>query len=152
MSKPIAHSKRPFFEEGEQCAALPFRMGKKGQPEIMLITSRETKRWIIPKGWPMKGKSDPEAAQQEAFEEAGIKGKIGTRKIGSYHYLKLRSDRDPVLCEVSVFPLKVKDEAKKWPEKDERCRQWFSFTEAADLVDEDGLKKLLLEWEDILTS
>ncbi|MDD7910129.1 MULTISPECIES: NUDIX hydrolase [Pseudovibrio] len=147
MSKPIVHSKHPFFEEGVQCAALPFRLGKKGRPEVMLITSRETRRWVIPKGWPMKGKTDAEAAKQEAYEEAGIKGNIGSKKIGKYHYVKLRGDKAPVLCEVSVYPLKVKDEMKRWPEKDERNRKWFSFSDAADLVDEDGLKKLLIEWE-----
>jgi 8-oxo-dGTP pyrophosphatase MutT (NUDIX family) len=72
-----------------QYAALPFRVGADGRPQVLLLTSRETKRWVIPKGWPMHGKKPREVAAQEAFEEAGLVGTlIGKRPVGSFHYAK----------------------------------------------------------------
>ena len=74
-------------EEFSQVAALPFRI-KDGKIEVLLVTSRETKRWLIPKGWPMKGKKPHKAAAQEAEEEAGVKGEIKNKPLGSYDYWK----------------------------------------------------------------
>ena len=66
-----------------QVAALPVK-GKPGKYRVLLVTSRETRRWIIPKGWPMKGRKDHEAAAQEALEEAGVTGHVHKHPMGAY--------------------------------------------------------------------
>ncbi|WP_423794519.1 NUDIX hydrolase [Methylobacterium durans] len=129
-----------------QVAALPFRLGVKGRPEILLVTSRETRRWIIPKGWPMPGRKDHRAAEREAYEEAGLKGQIGKKAVGKYRYDKRLGDGSTVACAVKVFPLEVSDERKRWPEKKQRRRRWYRPAEAADLVNERDLQKLLLSF------
>lgn len=129
-------------EVRQQFGALPFR--RTDGVEIMLITSRETRRWIIPKGWPMKGRSPFGTAAREALQEAGIRGQIGKVPIGSYLYIKrgLGGKRWP--CTVHVYPLTVRVERENWREKEERTREWFSYLEAADLVEEPDLKTLIL--------
>ena len=129
-------------EVRQQFAALPFR--RRDGVEIMLITSRETRRWVIPKGWPMKGRSPHSTAAREALQEAGIRGQISKAAIGSYLYIKggLGGQRWPVT--VQVFPLPVRVELDSWREVHERTREWFSFIEAADLVAEPDLKTLIL--------
>ena len=125
-----------------QVAALPFRRGPNGV-EIMLITSRETRRWVIPKGWPMKAFDPGGTAAQEAFEEAGLVGDPGRRPLGVYHYDKrLRSGRAQHV-RVMVFPLKVREERDIWPEMVERERRWTTPAEAAGMVDEPELQALL---------
>jgi 8-oxo-dGTP pyrophosphatase MutT (NUDIX family) len=118
-----------------------------GQRMVMLITSRETRRWIIPKGWAEK-KIEPHAlAAKEAFEEAGLQGEIGRQPIGRYRYVKqLRGKKAPkaVSCEVLVFPLAVKRQLPDWPEKGQRETRWCTPAEAAMLVEEGGLVTLLL--------
>jgi 8-oxo-dGTP pyrophosphatase MutT (NUDIX family) len=76
----------------QQVAALPVVVGDDGIARVLLLTSRKTKRWVIPKGWPMKGLKPHEAAAQEAFEEAGLSGKIGKKRIGRYTYFKRRGE------------------------------------------------------------
>jgi len=127
-------------------AAMPFRKNKKDKLQVLLITSRETKRWVLPKGWPMKGLQGHEAAEQEAFEEAGVKGDITSKETGHYHYLKLRIAKNPIPCQVKVFPLEVSELLAEWPEKDERTRRWFSIDAAVKAVDEPELKALLANW------
>jgi 8-oxo-dGTP pyrophosphatase MutT (NUDIX family) len=125
-----------------QIAALPFRK-RRGKLEVLLITSRETKRWVIPKGWPMVGLKDYNAAKQEAFEEAGVQGRIGTKAIGHFDYhkrLKTGADRH---CRVEIYPLKVFAMKRNWPEKHERTRTWFSVEEAAQKVGEAELSVLI---------
>jgi 8-oxo-dGTP pyrophosphatase MutT (NUDIX family) len=124
-----------------QYAALPFR--ERGRLEILLITSRETKRWVIPKGWPMKRRTPPETAAREALEEAGVEGQVADAPIGSYRYFKRRVDGGFWLCEVEVFPLEVKREGKTWPEHEERTRWWCSVDEAVSAVEEPELKALI---------
>src|SRR3954451_5000479 len=103
-----------------QFAALPWRIGAGGRREVMLLTTRETRRWVIPKGWPMKGRKPPEVASQEAYEEAGLVGQIiGKRPIGSFHYEK-RLKHGAVLCEVRVFLFRVDQQLDDWPEKSQR--------------------------------
>jgi 8-oxo-dGTP pyrophosphatase MutT (NUDIX family) len=85
--------------ERRQIAALPFRRTTAGEIEILLITSRETGRFIIPKGWPMKRLSDPDAAAREAYEEAGVVGKVQRKPICDYLYWKrLRAPESPGGC------------------------------------------------------
>lgn len=125
-----------------QYAALPFRTTKTGS-EVLLVTSRDSGRWIIPKGWPKKTMTPYRLALLEAYEEAGVRGKIGRDPIGEYAYVKRFDDRKDVLCRVGVYPLQVKEELKSWPEKKERERRWVSPAEAAELVEEPDLSELL---------
>src|ERR1700744_6057966 len=98
-----------------QFAALPFRITATGRFEIMLLTSRETRRWVIPKGWPIKGLKPREVAAREAFEEAGLRGTIcGKRPIGAYHYEK-QLPNTRLLCEVHVFLMWVSQQLDQWP-------------------------------------
>lgn len=126
-----------------QYAALPYRRNKKGLLEIMLVTSRETRRWIIPKGWPIAGVEPHNLAALEAMEEAGLLGRIGEKPIGSYHYDKKRGDGSIVNCTVDTFPLEVEQQMPTWPEQDERRTQWFAPEEAAEQVREPELRALI---------
>jgi ADP-ribose pyrophosphatase YjhB (NUDIX family) len=125
-----------------QVAAIPFRVTKDGAIRVMLVTSRETRRFTLPKGWRMKGKSDRQAAAVEARQEAGVKGKMLKRSPGSYHYWK-RLSKAFVHVEVVVYLLMVSEESKRWKEFEERSRAWLSLEDAALLVDEPELGTLL---------
>ena len=125
-----------------QVAALPLRLGKNGALEILLVTSRDTGRWIIPKGWTSKRIKDCKAAAREAKEEAGVKGKILREAIGTYRYIK-RELGNSALIEVRVFLLKVSKRCKRWPEKRERRRAWFDIEDAASRVSDPGLSILI---------
>jgi 8-oxo-dGTP pyrophosphatase MutT (NUDIX family) len=113
----------------------------------MLVTSRETRRWILPKGWAEKGLAPHALAAKEAFEEAGLQGEIGAEPIGRYRYAKqLRGKKRTrtLACEVQVFPLVVARQLEDWPEKQQRATRWCTPEEAATLVEEGGLVALLL--------
>lgn len=126
-----------------QFAALPFRVETSGL-QILLITSRETRRWVIPKGWPIRGLRPRDVAAREAFEEAGLVGKIvGKRAIGSYHYSKRLPENRTMLCRVKVFLLSVDRQLDIWPEKEQRDWRWADPTKAAQMVDEGGLAEIL---------
>ena len=112
----------------------------------MLVTSRDTGRWVLPKGWPMKGRQLRKAAQIEAFEEAGVVGKTGKSSLGSYTYEK----DGQVPCRVSVYPLPVESLRGEWPEMDQRQREWHSPAQASDCVDESDLKTLLRSAREVL--
>ncbi len=126
----------------QQYAALPWRMGRKGL-EVLLITSRDTGRWVIPKGWPMDGKAPHEAAAQEAFEEAGVLGEVSAQALGAYPYGKRLKSGDVRACMVEVFALKVGRHKRVWPEKAQRRRSWFAAEDAAERVDEPELAELI---------
>lgn len=130
-------------EPRRQVGALPFRREPDGSFSVLLVTSRESRRWVIPKGWPMRGRKPFEAAAQEAYEEAGIVGQIGKRPLGFYLYEKRLKNRDSVLCQVKVFPLEVRKQLKRWPEQKERENRWFTPSEAADAVVEAGLAAII---------
>ncbi len=115
---------------------------RKGRLKVMLVTSRETRRLILPKGWPIDGLKPHRVAEREAREEAGVVGKVSRRPLGSYVYWKRMRDAF-VLCGVDVFPLEVRDELADWTERGERQRDWYPVGEAAGLVDEPGLAALL---------
>lgn len=108
-----------------------------------MITSRETHRWVIPKGWPMKDLAPAESARIEAFEEAGVEGPIAPKAIGTYPYVKVMKDGGRRPISVEVFPLRVERELSDWPERGERERRWFTPAQAAGLVDEPELAKLI---------
>jgi 8-oxo-dGTP pyrophosphatase MutT (NUDIX family) len=107
----------------------------------MLITSRDTRRWVIPKGWPKKGKSPQYSAAREAFEEAGVVGAVAKRTIGSFSYEKRMRNGGVVVCE--VFPLEVTRQNKQWPEKQERVVKWLSASQAAEKVKEPMLGEII---------
>ena len=125
-----------------QVAALPVRIGDDGSAQALLLTSRDTKRWVIPKGWGMKGRKPWEAAAQEALEEAGVVGRPRKKPIGSYVYFKRRRAHFDV-CRVDVYVLAFAKQLKTWREKGQRETKWFALGEAADLVEEPGLVALL---------
>src|SRR5690606_19960238 len=126
-----------------QVAALPWRLTEKGDFEILLVTSRGTGRWVLPKGWPEKREEPYEAAAREAAEEAGVSGGISRRPIGTYLYQKKLDSGMEWGCEVSVFPLEVDEVADKWPERKKRKRRWFAPRYAARLVDEPDISELI---------
>jgi 8-oxo-dGTP pyrophosphatase MutT (NUDIX family) len=127
----------------QQYAALPWRRRPDAAIEIMLLTSRDTGRWVIPKGWPVRGLSPAQSAAHEAREEGGLVGKLDERSIGRYHYNKRLSDGSSVVCAVEVFALEVDRQLKSWPERKERRTQWFVLQEAAGAVDEPELADLI---------
>lgn len=125
-----------------QVAALPVRKRRDGSPQILLVTSRDTGRWVIPKGWPWAGHSNGEAAAREAWEEAGVVGEIKPEPIGKFKYEKrLRSGK--VAVKVDVFRLDVQRAAQAWPEMQQRTRRWFRPEDAADLVQEPELSEMI---------
>ena len=130
-------------DNARQVAALPYRTSEQGHVEVMLITSRDTKRWVIPKGNPVKGLKPHEAAAEEAFEEAGLSGIGCPAALGTFHYEKRLSGGGVRLTKVHVFPLAVTRQADSWPELDERECRWFSLTDAAEAVNEPELKIMI---------
>jgi 8-oxo-dGTP pyrophosphatase MutT (NUDIX family) len=123
-------------------------IGEDGQRLVMLVTSRETRRWIIPKGWAEKGLEPHALAAKEAYEEAGLQGEVGQEPVGTYRYIKYfrgKKSTKTVPCEVTVFPLMVERQLETWPEKGQRDTRWFTPAEAALQVEESGLVALLLD-------
>jgi 8-oxo-dGTP pyrophosphatase MutT (NUDIX family) len=149
----ISHSARKRFLErirvmfgGVPCrvqaAALPWRLTERGV-EIMLVTSRDTGRWVLPKGWPEGDEELYKAAEREAAEEAGLSGAMATSEAGRYYYEKELPSGLEWRCEVHVFPLEVDRVADKWPERKARLRRWFTPKEAAARVREPDLGELI---------
>jgi 8-oxo-dGTP pyrophosphatase MutT (NUDIX family) len=136
---------KPAKTTGIQYAALPFRLQGR-HTMILLITSRDTGRWIIPKGWPMHGKTPPEAAATEAQEEAGLVGEIAHEPIGSYRYLKRRKDEQIMAVQVIVFPLRVSYAAPDFKEEGQRASRWFRYRDAANMVAEPSLRRLIRDF------
>ena len=124
-----------------QFAALPYR--RETELRILLITSRETRRWVIPKGWPMDGLKPHAAAAQEALEEAGVRGAVSKKTIGFYRYHKRLPNGATRPCTVHVFPLEVSRQDKIWRERGQRDCRWFTLEEAAHAVDEPELQDLI---------
>ncbi len=115
--------------------------------EVMLITSRDTRRWVLPKGNRIKGLQSHEAAAHEAFEEAGLIGIACPYAIGSYQYRKTRRNGGIRIAVVDIFPFSVTNQLDEWPEQDERDVRWFSLPAAAAAVDEPELKDVLLHFQ-----
>lgn len=125
-----------------QYAALPYRV-RNGALSVMLITSRETGRWVIPKGWPENDLQPHQVATREAYEEAGLKGRVETAPFAAFEYLKRLANEKRRHCTVLVFPLRVEEELDVWPEMHERRRQWMTPAEASECVDESELVEML---------
>jgi uncharacterized protein len=126
----------------KQFGAIPFRR-ERGATRILLITSRETKRWVIPRGNPIPGLSAPKTAEQEAIEEAGIRGIVSREPVGRYAYGKRRRDGSIVVAVVEVYGISVETELDDWPERHERERRWFEPEAAAAAVNEADLAELI---------
>ncbi|WP_064710859.1 NUDIX hydrolase [Rhizobium bangladeshense] len=136
----------------QQYGAICYRVKKKsGDVEVLLMTSRDTGRWVIPKGWPMNGKCAHEVAVQEAFEEAGVCGSTEAETLGSYTYPKVLRDGVQVICKVQVYALEVAELAKNFKEKGERTIEWVSCDEAASRVREPELRNLFLAFKRKMT-
>lgn len=127
-----------------QVAALCLR-GKGARCEVLLVTSRGRGRWILPKGWPMRGRSLAEAALQEAWEEAGVKGRVRKKAIGRYRYQNLLGDDIGLPVEARVFLIEQIKLADDYPEAGQRERRWWPLAEAAKRVDDAELATLLRE-------
>lgn len=125
-----------------QVAALPWRVGTNG-PEVMLVTSRDTGRWVLPKGWIEKGEKPWRAAEREAQEEAGVRGEVSRKPAGRYFYAKVQQIGRAKPCEVVVYPLTIDRIDDHWKEKAERKRRWFSPDDAAARVAEEDLAELI---------
>ncbi|AXC51077.1 NUDIX domain-containing protein [Paracoccus suum] len=119
---------------------------------VLLITSRGTGRWVVPKGWPMRKFSLPGTALQEAWEEAGVEGVVGQTELGRYHYAKLQDQAFAIPIEVRVFAVIVRRLKSRFPEAGERKLKWFRPEEAAPLVAEAGLRDLILSLPELVTS
>ncbi|HYI41361.1 MAG TPA: NUDIX hydrolase [Allosphingosinicella sp.] len=126
-----------------QYGVIPVRRTADGKIEVLLITSRDTRRWVVPRGNPIAGKSSVASAAQEAFEEAGISGLTEPEPLGRYRYDKRRRDGTSVKAEVMLFRMGVQKIAKHWPEMRQRERRWFGIEEAAVAVHEPGLADLI---------
>ena len=126
-----------------QYGALCWRKSPDGL-EVLLITSRETGRWVIPKGWPIAGISAAASAAQEAWEEAGVEGKLCETCLGVFSYQKLLPDEQSIPCTVAIYGLRVEKLSRRYPEQRQRRRKWFAAPDAAALVAEPELRALLL--------
>lgn len=128
-----------------QFAALCWRR-RRGKLQVLLVTSRRAKRWILPKGWPIDGKTPARCAQIEAWEEAGVQGSVQDRALGVFAYRK-RGASGPIPCMAMVYPLKVTALAKHYPEKGQRRRKWLSRKKAARLVEGEDLARLIANFD-----
>lgn len=126
-----------------QYGALPWRKDKRGDIELMLVTTRRRGRWIVPKGWGSPDRAPYLSAAMEAFEEAGVIGEIVPTAVGTYDYTKEGKDGALTPCRVTLFPLRVRGTLTHWPERGERQRRWLPISDAADLVDNPELADIV---------
>lgn len=133
-------------EPALQVAALCYRRRKKNI-EILLVKSLGRGNWILPKGWPMDDRSLAKAAATEAFEEAGAKGKMRKKPVGSYSYTKSQKNGDLVECQALAYEMEVSDIKKNFPESEVRTARWFSQNKAAESVAFKQLRKLIKDFE-----
>ena len=127
-----------------QYGALPYRLSP--QLEILLVTSRETGRWVIPKGWPIRLKSRRKVAALEALEEAGVEGRVAKEPLGEFDYPKMLRSGESQACRVTVFALEVATQREAWREQTQRSAQWFGWEEAAAAVQEPGLSQIISDF------
>ncbi|MBO6784165.1 MAG: NUDIX hydrolase [Alphaproteobacteria bacterium] len=131
----------------QQAAALPIKRSGSNL-RVLLVTSRQDGRWILPKGQIEDGESPAEGAAREAFEEAGVKGRTAATPLGTYSYLKQITESRAIGSQVVVFPMLVRKELRRWPEMKQRKRRWVTLDSAAKKVGDRGLAKLLRELDD----
>ncbi len=144
---PLSFGQADKTDVRTQFAALCYRV-KNDKVQILLVTSRGSGRWIVPKGWPMDGKTPAESAAQEAWEEAGVQGASDSRPLGLFSYNKSLDDVDTGLpCVAMVYGIKVKSLAQNYPEVGQRRRKWVGRKKAASLVDEPELSRILRDFD-----
>jgi len=127
---------------GLQYGVIPIRR-EAGKVQVLLVTSRDTGRWVVPRGNPIRDLSPAPSAAQETHEEAGGRGAVASVPLGSYRYDKKRRSGVTVPTEVHLFEMIVAEELDSWPERNQRQRRWFAPDEAAAAVHEPDLKELL---------
>jgi len=128
----------------KQCGALPYRVTLPGVTEVLLVTSRGTGRWIVPKGWPIPGLSDAESAAREAYEEAGVLGAIDEAPFGTFAHWKSAEDgSEPGLFHIDLYPLRVERELTLWPEAHQRRKVWVSIDQAVTMIEPGELRDLV---------
>ena len=133
---------KPTVDKFRQVAALPYRLTEHGY-EVVLITTRDSGRWILPKGWPIKGLKRHESAETEAMEEAGLIGSAATKPFGRFTYVKQFPKRQEKVL-VDVFPLAIESQLDDWQEKGQRDVRFFNPVDAAALVSDAGVGDLIL--------
>ncbi|WP_299502714.1 NUDIX hydrolase [uncultured Roseobacter sp.] len=143
---PISLSGARKRDVRTQFAALCYRV-RKGKIQVLMITSRGTQRWIVPKGWPMDGRTPAESAMQEAWEEAGVRGKSDGRCLGIYSFSKDADDLGALPCLAMVYAVEVEHLADEFPEAGQRKRSWMSRKKAARLVEEPELASILRDFD-----
>lgn len=132
------------LKQVKQIAALPIRWDREGQLQVLMVTSRGTGRWVMPKGWQMNGKKPWRAAEIEALEESGAIGSVGSDPLGEYNYIKDLDDGTRIPIRVTIYPMIVERLKKRWKERADRTRRWFNVRSAAKRVDEPELREMLL--------
>lgn len=143
---PIKCDCRHKSDVRSQFAGLCYRVVK-NRVEILLITTRRSGRWIVPKGWPMDGMTPAESAAQEAWEEAGVRGHTHDQCLGLFSYNKVLEPKEVLPCVAMVYPIRVKSLENAYPEMNQRRRKWFSRKKAASLVMEPELGRILRDFD-----
>ena len=144
---------KPILLPGAEKTALRTQFGalcyrfQRDKVQVLLVTSRTNKRWIVPKGWPVDGTTPVEAALREAHEEAGVEGKVSGNCIGIYSYVKEITDQNQLPCVVAIYPVKVTRLLNNYAEKAERKRKWFSLKKAAAAIDELELRQIVKDYD-----
>ena len=144
--EPISLGKGGKTNVRTQFAALCYRVDE-DKTKVLLITSRGTGRWVIPKGWPLDGKTPADAALTEAWEEAGVKGKVTGSCLGLFSYQKDLQKSDDLPCVAMVYPVRVDTLKKTYPEVDQRDRKWFTPKKAAEQVTDPELAQILRQFD-----
>jgi ADP-ribose pyrophosphatase YjhB (NUDIX family) len=150
IEKAAIHGKLESFQGSgirRQYGAIAWRRSRSRELKILLITSRERGRWIVPKGWPIKGETPAKVAALEAFEEGGVFGDVRSEPIGAYDYLKILRDGSTALCRVVLFGIEVRGTLANWPEQSQRKRSWFTVSEAGRTVSDYQLAQVLKSLE-----
>jgi 8-oxo-dGTP pyrophosphatase MutT (NUDIX family) len=143
---PLHFGATPKSAIRTQFAALCYRV-KGNKVQVLLVTTRRTGRWIVPKGWPMDGMTPQKSALQEAWEEAGVIGRPDARPLGLFSYTKVSDDEEMLPCVAMVYAVQVKSLATEFPEAGQRKRKWFSRNKAATLVGEPELARILRDFD-----
>ncbi len=143
---PLSLGRAKKADVRTQFAALCYRI-KNDKVQVLLVTSRRTKRWIVPKGWPIDGQTPGDSAAQEAWEEAGVVGRADQRPLGMFSYNKHMGDDDGLPVAAMVYAVKVKSLSIDYPEAAERKRKWVTRKKAAQMVDSPELSRILRDFD-----
>lgn len=144
---------KPIILPGAEKTALRTQFGaicyriQRDKVQILLITSRSSKRWIVPKGWPMDGATPVEAVLREAYEEAGVEGKVTGHCVGIYSYVKPLTGQEELPCVVALYPVRVMRLERDFPERSQRKRKWVSLKKAVGLIDQPELRQILKDFD-----